>query len=364
MLDRERRPDARRAALAFERLDQRRLLAADIGSGADVDRDVEIEAGVAQDVSAQQMLLTPPLQHRLQRLEQVAVFAAQINQAAPRTDHPCRDRHALEHGIGLPAQQHVVLEGARLAFVGVAHHHALGAGRLAAQFPLQAGREACAAAAAQVAEFDLGQHRFAAAPTGCGQRNTGAAGGGLGQQHVGAANLVVDFEPCRRPAGHRHAGENQRGHLRHAGGVHARDDLVVVDQQRRALAAQTGARGALHSDQPVGAQPARHDAQAPAQVGHQRLAAEHAVGDVVAEQHAVGTHRLGVQEAVETGHAFDLGKAPAEPGGQLTEIVSRQPAVQRLQLAQHLHQRVRIATVARHQRLHIGQRQHRCVGHS
>jgi hypothetical protein len=53
---RERRPVARGAALAFERFDQRRLLAADVGTGADVDLDVEIGPRNAEDVVAQQVL--------------------------------------------------------------------------------------------------------------------------------------------------------------------------------------------------------------------------------------------------------------------------------------------------------------------
>ena len=44
---RERRPVARLAAEALERLDERRLLAADVGAGAQGDDDVEVEAVVA-----------------------------------------------------------------------------------------------------------------------------------------------------------------------------------------------------------------------------------------------------------------------------------------------------------------------------
>ena len=47
------RPHARLAALAFDRVDQRRLLAADEGAGAEADFQVEVEAR-AEDVLAQQ----------------------------------------------------------------------------------------------------------------------------------------------------------------------------------------------------------------------------------------------------------------------------------------------------------------------
>ena len=52
-LDRERRLVARLAALALDRLEERRLLAADVGAGAAPELDVEGEAG-AEDVGAEQ----------------------------------------------------------------------------------------------------------------------------------------------------------------------------------------------------------------------------------------------------------------------------------------------------------------------
>ena len=52
-LDRERRLVARLAALALDRLEQRRLLAADVGAGAAPQLDVEVaeEAGLAVDLA-------------------------------------------------------------------------------------------------------------------------------------------------------------------------------------------------------------------------------------------------------------------------------------------------------------------------
>ena len=52
-LDRERRLVARLAALALDRLEERRLLAADVGAGAAPELDVEGEAR-AEDVGAEQ----------------------------------------------------------------------------------------------------------------------------------------------------------------------------------------------------------------------------------------------------------------------------------------------------------------------
>jgi len=55
--------------------------------------------------------------------------------------------------------------------------------------------------------------------------------------------------------------------------------------------------------------------QAPAQVGHERLGAQHAVGDVVAEEHTVLTDGPGMKEAVEACNTFHLGQRQAELAG-------------------------------------------------
>ncbi len=61
--DRIGRAIARDAALALQGLDQRRLLAADVGAGAHVDRDVEVEAGLPRDGLAEQALGATPREH-------------------------------------------------------------------------------------------------------------------------------------------------------------------------------------------------------------------------------------------------------------------------------------------------------------
>ena len=59
---RERWADARHAMLAFQRLDQRRFLAADVSAGAQMDVDVEVETGIAENGLAQQSRLAAALQ--------------------------------------------------------------------------------------------------------------------------------------------------------------------------------------------------------------------------------------------------------------------------------------------------------------
>ena len=56
------------AALALQRFDQRGFLAADIGARTEVDADIEIEPGLAQDSPTEQPLLAALFEHALQRL--------------------------------------------------------------------------------------------------------------------------------------------------------------------------------------------------------------------------------------------------------------------------------------------------------
>ena len=148
-LHRERRADARRAALAFQRFDQRRFLAADIGAGAQVDGDVETEAGDAARISAEQALRAAAREHAFELRQQVAVLAAQVEKALLRADCTRRHRHAVEHGVGVTGQQHAVLEGAGLALVGVADDDAQVASGVATGLPFARSRETGTAAAAQ-----------------------------------------------------------------------------------------------------------------------------------------------------------------------------------------------------------------------
>ena len=325
VLGREWRADARRAALAFERLDQRRLLAADVGTSADVNGDVEIETGLPQDVGAQQLLRAPALQNGLQGLQQVAVFTPQVKKTAARAQHVGGDGHALEHRVSLSAQQHAVLEGAGFTFVGIAHHDVLRAGGLAAQLPFEASGKTGAAAPAQIGALDLGQRRISATRQRLSQRSPRRAR--RAKQHIGPADVVLHLKPRGWPLRHWHTRADQLGHVRHPGGVQPGEHLMVVDQQGRPLIAQPGAGGPLHADLAIGTELTGYDPQALAQVGQQCLAAQQAVGHVVAEQHAVGADRPGVQEAVKTSHPLHLRQRQAKRAGDLAQGVWRQPAL-------------------------------------
>ena len=96
-LDRERRLVARLAAVALDRLEERRLLAADVGAGAAAELDVEGEAR-AQDVVAEEARARAPAAMRVrERARRERVLAADVDEAALAAGGEAGDRHRLDH---------------------------------------------------------------------------------------------------------------------------------------------------------------------------------------------------------------------------------------------------------------------------
>ena len=151
------------AALAFQALDQPRFLAADVGAGAAVDVDVEVEA-LAEDVLAEQaggVGLVDGLLHGA-RGGAVLVADVDVSRAGPRG--VAGEDDAFEHLMRILFHEDAVVEGAGFALVGV-DAQVDGAGMVLGQEgPLEAGREAGAAAAAQAGVLDglrdLGRRHF------------------------------------------------------------------------------------------------------------------------------------------------------------------------------------------------------------
>ena len=157
-LDRgERRPDARHAALALERFEQRGLLAADVRARAAVHDDVEVEAR-AEDVLAEEALARARRRSRaIEPFVAERELAAQVDEREVALDRVRRDRDALDELVRIALDEHAVLERRRLAFVGV--HHEVARERVGRQErPLLRGREAGAAAAAQPRHLHLLLH--------------------------------------------------------------------------------------------------------------------------------------------------------------------------------------------------------------
>ena len=83
------------------------------------------------------------------------VFGAAVDDAFVRADGAGADGHPFDDALRIAFQLGAVHEGARVAFVGVAHDVLLVAGGLFAELPFQAGGEAGAAAAADARLLDL-----------------------------------------------------------------------------------------------------------------------------------------------------------------------------------------------------------------
>ncbi len=80
-----RRLDARIRALAFERFDQAGLLAADVGAGAAVDVDLQVEAG-AEDVGADEIAAAGFLDRLFQDARGLGKFLADVDVGEVRAD--------------------------------------------------------------------------------------------------------------------------------------------------------------------------------------------------------------------------------------------------------------------------------------
>ena len=144
---RERRLEARVAALSLERVEQRRLLAADVGAGAAVDDHLDPVAA-AEDVLAQVAGLVRLGDGAVEDVGHRRVLAPDEHEPPARAGGQRRDRDPLDQLVRVLLHQLAVLERARLRLVGVAaqvlRHLAAGQER-----GLLSHREAGPAAAAQ-----------------------------------------------------------------------------------------------------------------------------------------------------------------------------------------------------------------------
>ena len=148
-LDRgQRRLEPHLAAPPFEAFQQRGLLAADVGPGTQSGFHVE-GLTAAQKVLAQQAVCPCNLDGAHHGAKRVRIFRADVDVALGGAGRDAGDRHALDQNERIALHQHPVGEGAAVALVGVANHVFLRGARCRHRPPLDAGREAGAAAAAQ-----------------------------------------------------------------------------------------------------------------------------------------------------------------------------------------------------------------------
>src|ERR1700683_5067955 len=146
---REGRPDSRIAALAFQRLHERRFLTALVGARAGVGDKVKIKAA-ALDVFAEVALGVGFGDRRVHDVDNVAIFAAYIDVALVRADRAAGDDHAFDQLVRVHFHQRTILAGSRFAFIGVRQDIFRLGGVFGNETPLQSGGKARAATPAEV----------------------------------------------------------------------------------------------------------------------------------------------------------------------------------------------------------------------
>src|SRR5229473_1385717 len=158
---RERRLQARLALLALEALEQRRLLAADIGAGAAMEIELEIVAR-ATGVLADETGGIGLVDRRPEGLRLVVELAADIDVADMHAHADAGEETAFDELVRIMADDVAVLAGAGLGLVGVDDEIGRPRALLRHEGPFDAGREAGAAAAAQAGILHLGGDPVAA----------------------------------------------------------------------------------------------------------------------------------------------------------------------------------------------------------
>src|SRR6266404_6208033 len=113
------RLDPRIRALAFERFNQARFLAADVGAGAAVDVNLDVEPG-AEHVAPEEISLSRILDGALENLRALGELTADVDVGCLCTERETRDQDSLDQLVRVLVNNVAVLESPRLRFIGVA----------------------------------------------------------------------------------------------------------------------------------------------------------------------------------------------------------------------------------------------------
>jgi len=308
----ERRLDAREAALALDGLEERRLLAADIGPRAQAQLDIEVESASTEDIAPQIAGLARFLDGVFQPRVAARVFAAQEYPAVLRADGIAGDRHGFDQAERVLLHERAVLERPRLALVGVGHDVLFGrvTGRVAGHFPFQADGEHGPAAAEQVAALHHGQNLFRCHRQRLAQRLVAVV------LHEGVEARRVDLS--RAGQFHQRAAVDLRLRLR----VHSSQESIHVGRgqvARRSVAvervgsvfAHAQAGDGLVADHAILGRLARLQAEAFLDGQTHGRAAGHVARGIVANPDDALAHGFVVEHRVELDHAMDVGQGHA-----------------------------------------------------
>ncbi len=199
-IGRKRRLQSRHSLLAFEAFKERRLLAADVGAGAVMHDDVEVET--VDVVLADELCLIGLRDRRLQPLALADEFAANVDVAGVGGHGAAGDQASFDQKVRIVAHDLAVLAGAGLRLVGVDHEIMRAALRhlLGHERPFQSGGKSGAAAAALAGRLALVDEAVAASR----QDRLGAVPGATGACSV-EAPIVLPIEILKRCGPYRRA---------------------------------------------------------------------------------------------------------------------------------------------------------------
>ena len=370
-----RRLDAGEAALALERLEERRLFAADVGAGTRVHDDVDRKARV-EDLRTDGTVRIRVVHGLLHPLEPEGELPADVDEGLADLQRVGGDEHPFEDLVRVVLDEHVVLERRRLRLVSVDHQ--VGDGVLAEHRPLPSGREARTTSSEQAGRIDFGRHRLGrhgqrlAQPAVTAGREVALEGvrvlvvqarrddlGSVRDRHqalspapavaaarapLASASLarsatMAARSACRPPlrrtrtrvpwggtvSSSRPARRSSTRRVERGGRLGA--DVAVVHLHTHRLVAVGQALRLVQSEDAVRRRAAGTHAQRGLGVPEQLERATEQAGDVRAHGHDVLPDGLGVQHVVEGGGALHLGRGDAAELADLGDGLRAQPPV-------------------------------------
>src|SRR6266581_4341738 len=286
----KRRLVPRLRALVLDGLEQRRLLAADVPARADEHAHVEGQVR-AEDAPTEQAVATAGGQLALEMFGLRLVLVAYIDDALVGADDEAGQNHALDHQMRHVIEDEAVLDGPRLALVGIAHDVLRRPGRPPHDLPLHPRREAGAAEAPEVAGLERAQ-QLAHVPA----RDERAHG------FVPApARVRVEAQRHRR---------RRRFVVRHGSAAGDRRDEIVQ--------LLGGHAGQDHDIDDGGGSPV---------AAHERTGSAQMARHVAADLHLDHGRWRETEVRIEARHALDLVERHAETLRQGREFLGRQVAV-------------------------------------
>ena len=306
---------------ALDRVEQRRLLAADVRAGADTQVDVEALPGPG-DVVTEQAGNPRPVDGGAQAVGGHRVFAADVEPSLFGADGGAGDRHGLDQRERIALHDNPVLEGPGLGLVGVAHQVAGSPLLVGHATPLDARREGCTATTGEAGGGHLLDNPVGAHGECSLERPVAAVG-----PVVVEAPGIDDAHPGEQPqVGRAHLGQADRGgggatrdrhgHLVDTAGCN-RDVVVAaaLDQDGGAALALAEARAGLGV------------VAGCSQLVDQAEGSDRTAGNVVADVHHVGgLGGLVGEQVVEGRHAVGLGRWHLELPAGVVEAAGADPA--------------------------------------